>query len=76
MHVDKALDVSSVLSNVKSFEFVFKNNRKTKTIVKAKELKNQGDMIVFPSYLWHRVKPVTKGTRKSLVIWFIGPPFV
>ena len=34
-----------------------------------------GAMIVFPSYLWHRVKPVIKGPRKSLVGWFLGEPF-
>ena len=35
----------------------------------------KGDIIVFPSYLLHRVKPVTKGTRYSVVAWFGGPPF-
>ena len=35
----------------------------------------QGDIIVFPSYFLHRVKPVTKGTRYSLVTWFCGEPF-
>ena len=34
-----------------------------------------GTMIVFPSYLWHRVEPVIKGPRKSLVGWFLGKPF-
>ena len=32
-------------------------------------------MIVFPSNKWHRVRPVTSGVRKSLVMWLIGPPF-
>jgi len=35
-----------------------------------------GTVIVFPSYMVHRVKPVTKGTRYSLVAWFCGIPFV
>ena len=35
----------------------------------------KGDVIVFPSYLNHRVTPVTKGTRYSIVAWFGGPPF-
>jgi len=35
-----------------------------------------GTMIVFPSYIWHRVSPVIKGPRKSLVGWFLGKPFV
>ena len=37
-------------------------------------LVNQGSLIVFPSYKFHCVTPVTKGTRYSLVIWFNGRP--
>ena len=36
----------------------------------------KGSIIVFPSFMDHRVTPVTKGTRYSLVAWFVGPPFV
>ena len=35
----------------------------------------KGDIIVFPSFMLHRVKPVTKGVRKSIVIWVMGPKF-
>ena len=35
-----------------------------------------GSVIVFPSSMEHRVAPVTKGIRYSLVTWFVGPPFV
>ena len=35
----------------------------------------QGQAIFFASWLQHRVKPVTKGERYSLVQWFGGPPF-
>ena len=35
---------------------------------------NIGTMNFFPSYITHEVKPVTKGTRYSLVMWFLGPP--
>ena len=35
----------------------------------------QGQAIFFASWLQHRVKPVTKGERKSLVKWFGGPSF-
>ena len=35
-----------------------------------------GSVIVFPSAMEHRVAPVTKGTRYSVVCWFVGPPFV
>jgi len=32
-------------------------------------------IVIFPSSKWHRVRPITSGFRKSLVAWFIGPPF-
>lgn len=38
-------------------------------------LRGQGDVIVFPSYMYHKVREVTKGTRYSLVSWVGGPPF-
>lgn len=37
---------------------------------------NRGTIIVFPSFLIHRVKPVYLGVRKSVVIWVEGPKFV
>jgi len=40
---------------------------------KSREL---GTIIIFPSFLWHQVTPVTKGVRKALVNWTIGKPFV
>jgi len=40
--------------------------------IMSKEL---GKMIVFPSYVLHEVRPVTKGTRYSLVAWITGKPF-
>ena len=33
----------------------------------------KGTAIFFPSFVLHRVTPVTKGIRKSLVIWVEGP---
>lgn len=35
----------------------------------------QGHAIFFASFIRHRVAPVIRGTRKSLVMWFGGPPF-
>ena len=35
----------------------------------------KGSVIIFPSFIEHRVAPLTKGTRYSLVVWFVGPPF-
>jgi len=49
------------------FEF-FEDNQ----LIKEK----RGTVIVFPSYILHRVRPVTKGIRYSLVVWFCGEPFI
>ena len=35
----------------------------------------QGHAIIFASFLNHRVAPVTRGVRQSLVMWFGGKPF-
>ena len=37
--------------------------------------RKQGTAIAFPSYVLHGVKPVTTGTRYSLVAWITGPEF-
>ena len=41
---------------------------------KTKKLE-QGHAITFASFLNHRVAPVTRGVRQSLVVWFGGKPF-
>ena len=35
----------------------------------------QGQAVFFASFIRHRVAPVTKGVRRSLVMWFGGTPF-
>jgi len=35
----------------------------------------QGHAICFASFLNHRINPVTRGMRQSLVVWFGGKPF-
>jgi PKHD-type hydroxylase len=35
----------------------------------------QGDVVVFPSFLQHRVKPVHSGLRHTVVCWAKGPKF-
>ena len=45
-------------------------------ITEGKTIKiKQGQAIFFASFIRHRVKPVISGNRKSLVMWFGGPPF-
>jgi len=41
----------------------------------CKEIRPQGSIVVFPSFVYHCVTPVTKGTRYSLVNWMSGKPF-
>ena len=56
---------------------IYNPNPNNKKIVshEIKELKTKGTIVVFPSFIWHRVSPVTKGHRNSLVMWAIGPSF-
>lgn len=51
----------------------YKNGEHTITTVPDKN--SLGTIIIFPSGVEHRVKPVTSGIRYSLVCWFCGPPF-
>ena len=41
----------------------------------CKEIRPKGSIVVFPSFVWHRVKPVTSCTRYSLVMWNLGWSF-
>ena len=34
--------------------------------------RGKGNVVIFPSFLLHRVTPVIKGTRKSFVLWLGG----
>jgi predicted 2-oxoglutarate/Fe(II)-dependent dioxygenase YbiX len=36
---------------------------------------NPGTCLVFPSFILHGVEPVTKGIRRSIVTWMVGPWF-
>ena len=42
----------------------------------VKDIRAQGSIVVFDSRDYHRVTPVTKGTRYSVVCWTVGPNFV
>ena len=78
----RKLSVTLSLSDEKDYkggelEFDFRNkdpDKKRNTMV-CKEIRSKGSLVVFPSFVWHRVRPVTKGSRYSLVIWNLGWPF-
>ena len=59
-------------------EFDFRNQDKCgkKFFRKCTEILSKGSIVVFPSFVWHRVKPIIKGTKYSLVMWNLGRPFV
>lgn len=52
-------------------QFNYGNNQ----IKTCTELRPQGSVVVFPSFVQHRVIPVEKGTRYSLVMWNLGQPY-
>ena len=63
-----------------NLEFDFRNQvdwdkDKKAAIHSCEGIRPRGSIIVFPSFVWHRVAPVTKGVRHSLVIWNLGYPF-
>ena len=39
------------------------------------DTRTQGSVIIFPSFMYHCVTPVTSGTRFSLVLWVLGKPW-
>ena len=78
----RKLSVTCSLSSPEDYvggelEFDFRNydSDKKQTIRECTEILPRGSICVFPSFVWHRVKPVVKGTRYSLVIWNLGFTF-
>ena len=76
----RKLSVTCTLSDEKDYkggelEFQFRNQDDPTLTQTCTEILPRGSIVVFPSFVWHRVKPVTKGTRYSLVIWNLGYPF-
>lgn len=67
---DRKLSVVIQLTDPSEYEggdFEFKETQAPENIRK------QGSVLTFPSYLTHRVIPVVAGTRHSLVTWVEGP---
>tara|TARA_R110000822_G_scaffold285775_1_gene407110 strand:+ start:1042 stop:1665 length:624 start_codon:yes stop_codon:yes gene_type:complete len=78
----RKLSVTVTLSDPKDYkggelEFDFRNldPDKKRNVRKCTEILPKGSLVVFPSQVWHRVCPVKKGKRHSLVIWNLGWPF-
>ena len=78
----RKLSVTVTLSDPKDYkggelEFDFRNldPDKKRNVKKCTEILPKGSLVVFPSFVWHRVCPVKSGERNSLVIWNLGYPF-
>ena len=76
----RKLSVTCSLSDPKDYkggelEFSFRNDAEEVVNRECKEIIPRGSIVVFPSFVWHRVKPVTEGIRYSLVIWNCGKPW-
>jgi PKHD-type hydroxylase len=73
-HVPRKLSLSMLLSDPSEFEggeFQVKTHSDAAQTLECK----RGRAWFFPSYTLHRVAPVTKGVRRSLVLWVGGPAF-
>jgi PKHD-type hydroxylase len=42
-------------------------------INRIEQIDQPGSLLVFPSFVFHRVKPVTSGMRETVSVWFNGP---
>ena len=72
----RKISMSIILNdNYEGGAFEFASYSKEECSITPIEAK-AGDIIFFTSGMEHRVAPVTKGVRYSLVNWFVGPPVV
>lgn len=73
-HVPRKLSMCLLLSDPTEFEGGQLEVKPTSDEPMILEQK-RGRAWFFPSYVLHRVTPVTRGIRRSLVLWAGGPPF-
>jgi len=66
----RKISMTLILSHESEFEGGGLEIQKPGNIIRPK----QGHAVFFASFINHRVVPVTKGVRKSLVMWFGGEP--
>ena len=74
----RKLSLSLWLNNPKDYEggdLEFESYSNKPQLFQTKQLMKKGSIIVFPSFMLHRVTPVTKGTKYTLVNWTLGKPF-
>lgn len=73
---DRKITIVVQLSNPEDYEGgLFEMEDVARPVFDVSKYMPRGSVLVFPSYMRHRVLPVTKGTRYSLVAWYNGPRF-
>lgn len=70
---NRKLSITVQLSDINEYEGGDLQFYRGNEIVNAP--KNKGTAIIFPSFVLHRVQPVTSGSRMSVVGWIAGPCF-
>lgn len=58
-----------------NLKFDFGHHTEGEQFHECEEIRPQGSVIVFPSFVDHCVTPITRGTRYSLVLWTLGAPW-
>ena len=76
----RKISISIILSNEEDSDggdfMIMSNKFMNQTVKNIKELNKQGSVLVFPSFMWHKVNKITKGVRYSLVGWNCGDQYI
>ena len=72
----RKISLSAILNDdYEGGELMFRTLDDNSQLKEFKVEAGAGDIVVFPSFIDHKVAPVTKGIRYSVVAWYGGPPF-
>ena len=71
----RKLSMSILLNDPKEYEGGVLEFDTPNGLFQCKELIQKGSLVIFPSFIKHRVTPITKGKRLSLVSWTLGYPY-
>lgn len=70
--LDRKISITVQLSDPSEYEGGYFEFGDGVTAV-PEEARTKGTVLIFPSYIAHKVSPITSGVRRSLVAWFEGP---
>jgi len=58
------------------FKWIQPDKKDFLNVITIDDAKDIGTVIVFPSFVYHQVLPITEGKRESLVNWSLGKSFI